>query len=325
MLLDAAVDRRASLSHGGAHDCFAFGHAAIPVGARRQVRPELSDGPVQPGDRGRGVRARSDEPDDECCSRLDIVEDRLQIDLNVHRTKTDQDSAHSSICMLLSAVLSRAMRKLSTTSYAVLGLLALRPWSTYELAQQVSKSLSSWWPRTERQLYEQPKILVDHGLATATTEMVGRRPRTVYDITPDGREALRVWLDEPSSVYAWEWDAILRVFFADQGSKEQLLTTLRNTAATLRVGQAEGLEGLEEVSQPGYRYADRAHLFALMLKLEMGVCAAIDQWFEWAEQEVAGWTDITGPTDRIAYFQQVVGEVTPDANISLSKRATSRG
>ena len=103
-----------------------------------------------------------------------------------------------------------------------------------------------------------------------------------------------------------------RVFFADQGSKEQLLTTLRNTAATLRAGQAEGLEGLEEVSQPGYRYADRAHLFALMLKLEMGVCAAIDQWFEWAEQEVAGWTDITGPTDRIAYFQQVVGEVTPD-------------
>lgn len=217
------------------------------------------------------------------------------------------------------------MRKLSTTSYAVLGLLALRPWSTYELAQQVSKSLSSWWPRTERQLYEQPKILVDHGLATATTEMVGRRPRTVYDITPDGREALRVWLDEPSSVYAWEWDAILRVFFADQGSKEQLLTTLRNTAATLRADQAEGLEGLEEVSQPGYRYADRAHLFALMLKLEMGVCAAIDQWFEWAEQEVAGWADISGPTDRIAYFQQVVGEVTPDANTSLSRRATSRG
>ena len=214
--------------------------------------------------------------------------------------------------MLLTAVLSMAMRKLSTTSYAVLGLLAIRPWSTYELAQQVSKSLSSWWPRTERQLYEQPKILVEHGLATATTELVGRRPRTVYDITPAGREALRAWLDEPSSVYAWEWDAILRVFFADHGSKEQLLTTLRDTAATLRAVNAADLEGLEEVSQPGYRYADRAHLFALIVKLEEDVCAAIDEWFEWAEREVAGWPDITGPPDRIAYFQQVLGEVTPD-------------
>ena len=135
------------------------------------------------------------------------------------------------------------MRKLSTTSYAVLGLLAIRPWSTYELAQQVSKSLSSWWPRTERQLYEQPKILVEHGLATATTELVGRRPRTVYDITPAGREAFRAWLDEPSSVYAWEWDAILRVFFADHGSKEQLLTTLTGDGRDAPRRQRRGPQG----------------------------------------------------------------------------------
>jgi len=214
--------------------------------------------------------------------------------------------------MLMTAVLSTVMRKLSTTSYAVLGLLAIRTWSTYELAQQVSKSLSSWWPRTERQLYEQPKILVEHGLATATTELVGRRPRTVYDITPAGREALRGWLDEPSSVYAWEWDAILRVFFADHGSKEQLLTTLQDTAATLRAVNAADIKGLEEVSQPGYRYADRAHLFALIVKLEEDVCTAIDTWFEWAAREVAGWPDITGPPDRIAYFQHVLDDVTPD-------------
>src|SRR4051812_46461371 len=100
------------------------------------------------------------------------------------------------------------MKKLTTTSYAILGLLAIRPWSTYELTQQVSKSLSNWWPRTERQLYEQPKILVEHGLATATSETVGRRARTVYDITPAGRAALRAWLDEPSSVYRFEWDAM---------------------------------------------------------------------------------------------------------------------
>jgi PadR family transcriptional regulator AphA len=204
------------------------------------------------------------------------------------------------------------MRKLTTTSYAVLGLLAIRPWSTYELAQQVSKSLKSWWPRTERQLYEQPKILVEHGLATATTELVGRRRRTVYDITPEGRDALRGWLDQPSSVYAWEWDAILRVFFADHGTKEQLLATLGETAAKLGAANAGDLALLEEVSQPGYRYADRVHLFALILKLEESVFAAIDDWFEWAVREVQSWPDITGPEDRLAFFERVLSDVNPD-------------
>jgi hypothetical protein len=124
----------------------------------------------------------------------------------------------------------------------------------------------------------------------------------------------------------WEWDAVLRVFFADQGSKEQLLTTLRDTAATLRAVNAADLDALEEVSQPGYRYADRAHLFALIVKLEEDVCAAIDEWFAWAEQEVAGWPDITGPADPIAYFQQLLGEARPDyANTSLPRFPTRGG
>ena len=49
---------------------------------------------------------------------------------------------------------------LSTTSYAILGLLALRPWTTYELAKQVQKSLGWFWPRAERKLYDEPKRLV---------------------------------------------------------------------------------------------------------------------------------------------------------------------
>ena len=33
------------------------------------------------------------------------------------------------------------MRKLSTTSYVILGLLALRPWTTYEIAHQMRRSI----------------------------------------------------------------------------------------------------------------------------------------------------------------------------------------
>src|SRR5581483_2756096 len=90
------------------------------------------------------------------------------------------------------------MKKLSTTSYAILGLLALRPWTTYELTQQLKRNLHYFWPRAESGVYEEPKNLVQQGLAESRREPFGRRPRTVYTITSAGRAALARWLEEPS-------------------------------------------------------------------------------------------------------------------------------
>ena len=88
---------------------------------------------------------------------------------------------------------------LTTTSYAVLSLLALRPWTTYELAKQMKRSLGWIWPRAESRLYEEPKKLVAAGLATSRSEPTGRRRSTVYSITPEGRQALAGWLAEPGA------------------------------------------------------------------------------------------------------------------------------
>ena len=79
--------------------------------------------------------------------------------------------------------------RLTTTSYAVLSLLAVRPMSTYELAQQMRHSFGRFWPRAQSKLYEEPKKLVEHGLATARKERVGDRPRTVYRITAEAPRA----------------------------------------------------------------------------------------------------------------------------------------
>src|SRR6476659_4673308 len=88
---------------------------------------------------------------------------------------------------------------LTTTSYAILGLLAIKPWTTYELAQQMQRALGQFWPRAESKLYEEPKKLVAHGLARASSEMVGKRPRTIYTITAKGRRAMAAWVPAPST------------------------------------------------------------------------------------------------------------------------------
>ena len=83
---------------------------------------------------------------------------------------------------------------LTSTSYAVLGLLSIRPWSSYELTQQMDRSLGRFWPRAVSKLYEEPKKLVSHGLARSAVQQNGRRRRTVYTITAKGRRALAEWL-----------------------------------------------------------------------------------------------------------------------------------
>ena len=52
---------------------------------------------------------------------------------------------------------------------------AIKPWTTYELIQQVERTLRRVWPRAQSKLYEEPKKLVAHGFATATDDPVGRQ------------------------------------------------------------------------------------------------------------------------------------------------------
>ncbi|HEX7267837.1 MAG TPA: PadR family transcriptional regulator, partial [Streptosporangiaceae bacterium] len=86
---------------------------------------------------------------------------------------------------------------LTTTSHAVLAQLAVRPWSTYELAQQRVRYFRYVWPRAESAIYREVKRLAAMGLVAAKREYVGKRPRTVYSITDAGRQVLREWLGTP--------------------------------------------------------------------------------------------------------------------------------
>src|SRR5262245_31961548 len=132
---------------------------------------------------------------------------------------------------------------LTPTSYAILGLLALKPWATYELAQQMDRALGQFWPRAESRLYEEPKKLVSLGLARASTEMVGKRARTVYTITPKGRRALAQWLPTPGDGPVLEFEQLIKVFFAEHATKADLLATLADVRerSSERIGASAAL------------------------------------------------------------------------------------
>jgi PadR family transcriptional regulator, regulatory protein AphA len=193
------------------------------------------------------------------------------------------------------------VQKLTTTSYLILGHLALRDWSTYELAQQLKRSTRHYWPRAESKIYEEPKKLVAHGLATATRGHTGRRARTVYSITEQGREALRRWLDEPAQLPLVEFDGIVKVLFAERGTKQQLLTTLQSIREQAARTRAEHAALAHDLAQTGGPFPDRLHLNALVFQFMWDQTETIIHWATWAEGQVADWPpDITRPTGQTA-------------------------
>ena len=160
-------------------------------------------------------------------------------------------------------------KPLTTTGYAVLGLLALRPWTTYELAKQVQRGLSRFWPRAERKLYDIPRDLVARGLATVTAEHTGRRARSVYEITPSGRGALRTWLGAPPEPPSLEFEAMVKVFFADAGSLDQLHGTLESVARDARSQRLELMAMIEATDDATAEFARRLHINALALRFHL--------------------------------------------------------
>lgn len=188
------------------------------------------------------------------------------------------------------------MRDLSSTSFGILGLLGIRPWSAYELSKQVKRSLAYYWPRAERGIYDEPKKLVAHGLATATTEANGDRTRTVYTITRRGRAALRHWLREPSAPPRFESEAMLRVTFAENGTTDDLLAAIRSVrehADVLRVRAEAIIRGYVEGRGP---FPHRIHLITLTGKFNIDYICMLERWADWAEELVmTHWTDTRSP------------------------------
>jgi PadR family transcriptional regulator AphA len=155
--------------------------------------------------------------------------------------------------------------RLTTTSYALLGLLAIQPWTAYELTQQMRRSLHYVWPKSESLLYTEPKKLVDAGLARVTQQRRGDRTRAQYRITAAGRRALAAWLDTEPAAPLFELETMLRLTFADQGTPEQLARALRSTSSWADGELARARPQIQNYLDTGGPFPERLHLIALLV------------------------------------------------------------
>jgi PadR family transcriptional regulator AphA len=187
--------------------------------------------------------------------------------------------------------------ELTTTSYALLAQLVLRPWSAYELAVQQERYFRFFWPRAARAIYNELKRLDSFGLARAETGLTGRRRRTVYSITDDGRARLRDWLDTPISPLALEFEGLLRVFTAPLGTKAELVANLARIRADVAGMTALNDRIIAEYAGGRAPFQHQAYVRTLVVDFFTQFLDTTERWVERTLAEVESWDDV-GPEGK---------------------------
>lgn len=139
------------------------------------------------------------------------------------------------------------MKKTAVTP-VVLGLLAFRPRSGYDIKAVVDRSTRFFWAASYGQIYPELRRLEREGLVEGEDAARGGRDRRVYKLTDAGREALVDWLLGNTVTIEYRDESLLRLFFADELPHEQALQLLEGR----KRGHEEFLEVLRAIdARPG--------------------------------------------------------------------------
>ena len=201
---------------------------------------------------------------------------------------------------------------MTTSSYAVLALLDLKPWTGYELTHQAQRSLRYAWPKSARLLYSEPKKLVALGYATTHEMKTGNRTSNVYTITAEGREALTDWSATETKSPRIEIEALLRLLFADHGSIEDVLRALDELEADIGEHHEAIVELMGSYLDGGHPFPERTHLSVLFATFQIEMFKSIERWLEFAREEIGHWpaTEELGMTERTEILTRLLASDT---------------
>jgi PadR family transcriptional regulator, regulatory protein AphA len=172
--------------------------------------------------------------------------------------------------------------------HAILGLLAIRPMSGYELKKVIDDSVQHFWTADQSQVYRTLAALVDDGLASRRTVVQDDRPNLhLHTVTDSGLVELDRWLASPLQSPPSREPFLARLFFADRLSVEEvrdLLDARRQEANRL-------LAALEAIPVPA-RSGDFGHMLRLAT-LANGIAHARAEldWLDATERQL----DRVGP------------------------------
>jgi PadR family transcriptional regulator, regulatory protein AphA len=164
--------------------------------------------------------------------------------------------------------------------FALLGALADRPRTGYELLKHFEQSLAYAWPASHSQIYPELARLRDDGLIEQTG--AGARNSKTYAVTDAGLAEIRHWLRDTEPDRRVRSDAALRTFFLWLLEPDDARGELERERSYWRERLAE-LEAIEARPRgPGRKEQ------AFGIALEGGIRGIRTrlEWLDWAGREL---------------------------------------
>src|SRR5919106_890770 len=178
--------------------------------------------------------------------------------------------------------------ELSATGKVILGMLAARPRSGYEIKQLVDSSARFFWAASYGQIYPELKKLERAGLIAGDDSSTGGRQRTTFKLTAEGKKAAREWISRPPEVLETRDEGLLKLFFAGSIDPKRAAEIARERAAISRAKLAQLRAIADAVDQAGdaadgpAAEPDAGSLTVLRYGIEMSEWTA--EWFERAAE-----------------------------------------
>lgn len=175
------------------------------------------------------------------------------------------------------------MTELSTTAYAILGLLSVGPMSRYDVAACAQTSIAHFWNIERSQVYAELPRLEKQGLVEGTIVRQRSLPtKRVYRLIPKGRARLVAWLEDPAVERdRFRSEFLVKYFFGEQMGAEAALRLVR----TYRVAAQAHVAELDQISE-AVRKAGESEFTRGTAVYGTELYGAAVQWTESAERLV---------------------------------------
>jgi DNA-binding PadR family transcriptional regulator len=179
--------------------------------------------------------------------------------------------------------------ELSATGKVILGMLAARPRSGYEIKQLVDSSARFFWAASYGQIYPELKKLEKAGLIAGADSSSGARQRTTFKLTAEGRRAAREWMARPPEVLEMRDEGLLKLFFAGSIDPGRGAEIARERAAISRAKAVQLRAIWDAVDAEGHpdgpaSEPDLGSMTVLRYGIEMSEWTA--EWFERAAEDL---------------------------------------
>lgn len=177
-------------------------------------------------------------------------------------------------------------------AHAILAILNVSPLTGYDLKHVAfDQSVAHFWPADQAQIYRTLDRLADEGLVgfEAEAQPGDRLDKKTYHITDQGRAELRRWLLDDQPLPAYRDPFLIRLFFADQLSNEEIVGLIDGQIRSHRERLA-ALEGIpipppdaDAMGDPRWRALRR-----LTLDLGLRLTRAYLDWLDQCRAVVEG-------------------------------------